>query len=230
MYAGKYALERAGVPAFIMASSGESVSYAEFDSRTNRLAHLLRAQGLKRLDHYAIYMENNSRYLEACGEGERAGLYYTCVNSYLTPDELAYILQNSESRVLITSAEKYATASQALKACPNVRLCLVVGGGATAVHVHAPVTLELPAVEILLGVVVARLQDHHVVAGRRNESGQVDILMIEGEAPDVIVLPDEPFRFRPSHVRDFDGLRDVPAVRAASRAGDLDLHAAVGGL
>ena len=130
MYAGKYAVERADVPAFIMAGSGEAVSYAKFDARTNRLAHLLRAQGLRRLDHYAIYMENNSRYLEACGAGERAGLYYTCVNSYLTADELAYIVQNSEAKVLITSAEKLAVAREALKACPNVRLCLVVGAGA----------------------------------------------------------------------------------------------------
>ena len=60
-----------------MASSGETVSYAELDARGNRLAHLLRRHGLKRLDHYAIFMENNSRYLEACGAGERAGLDFT---------------------------------------------------------------------------------------------------------------------------------------------------------
>ena len=113
MYAGKYAVARAGEPAFIMAGSGESVSYAEFDARTNRLAHLLRAQGLRRLDHYAIFMENNNRYLESCGAGERSGLYYTCVNSYLTAEELAYILQNSESQVLITSQEKREVAAQA---------------------------------------------------------------------------------------------------------------------
>ena len=62
-------------PAFIMASTGEAVTYAELEARSNRLAHLLRRRGLKRLDHYAIFMENNSRYLEACGAGERAGLY-----------------------------------------------------------------------------------------------------------------------------------------------------------
>jgi long-chain acyl-CoA synthetase len=130
MYAGKYAMQRADAPAFIMAGSGESVSYADFDARTNRLAHLLRAKGLRRLDHYAIYMENNSRYLESCGAGERSGLYYTCVNSYLTPDELAYILNNSESQVLITSREKLEVAAQALKSCPKVTQCLVVGGSA----------------------------------------------------------------------------------------------------
>ena len=63
---------------------GEAVTYRELDARSNRLAHLFRKRGLKRLDHYSIFMENNNRYLEACGAGERSGLYYTCVNSYLT--------------------------------------------------------------------------------------------------------------------------------------------------
>src|SRR5262249_2427332 len=97
MYPGRHARERADQAAFIIASTGESVSYAEYEARTNRLAHLLRARGLGRLDHYAIFMENNDRYLEACGAGERAGLYYTCVNSHLTAPELAYILNNSTS-------------------------------------------------------------------------------------------------------------------------------------
>ena len=76
-------------------ATGEAVTYRELEARSNRLAHLFRKLGLKRLDHYAIFMENNSRYLEACGAGERSGLYYTCVNSYLTPGELAYIVNNS---------------------------------------------------------------------------------------------------------------------------------------
>src|SRR5260370_24707309 len=73
-------------------------------------------------------MENNSRYLEACGAGERSGLYYTCVNSYLTASELAYIVNNSESRILITSTAKLDVAREALKACPTVDLCIVADG------------------------------------------------------------------------------------------------------
>ena len=119
MYAGKHAKLRPLQPAFIMAGSGETVTYRELDARSNRLAHLFRERGLKRLDHYAIFMENNSRYLEACGAGERSGLYFTCVNSYLTPGELAYILTNSESRILITSLAKLDVAREALKRCPR---------------------------------------------------------------------------------------------------------------
>src|SRR5580704_5444038 len=128
MYTGKHAHLRPLQPAFIMAATGEAVTYRELEARSNRLAHLLRKLGLKRLDHYAIFMENNSRYLEACGAGERSGLYYTCVNSYLTPAELAYIVNNSVSRVLITSIVKLDVAREALKECPRVELCIVADG------------------------------------------------------------------------------------------------------
>jgi long-chain acyl-CoA synthetase len=128
MYPGKQVREHAQRPAVIMASSGNVITYGELEARTNQLAHLLRDHGLKRLDHYAIFMENNSRYVEACGAGERSGLYYTCINSYLTPEEVAYIVNNSESRVLITSTEKADVARAALAECPGVTLCLVVDG------------------------------------------------------------------------------------------------------
>ena len=136
MYPAATALTHPDRLAIIMASSGEAMSYRTLDQRSNSLAHLLRAQGLQRLGHYAIFMENNSRFIEACMAGERTGLYYTCVNAYLKADELAYILNNSESRLLITSAANLEVARQALPDCPGVTLCLVVGsdvGGGDAV-------------------------------------------------------------------------------------------------
>jgi long-chain acyl-CoA synthetase len=128
MYPGVHAKIRANQPAFIMAQTGVAVTYAELEQRTNRLAHFLRSRGLKRLDHYAIFMENNDRYVESCGAGERAGLYFTCVNSFLTAGELAYIVNNSESRVLIVSEETRATALAAIGQCPKVEAVLVVDG------------------------------------------------------------------------------------------------------
>ena len=134
MYATRYAEEHPDRPAFVMASTGETVSLREFEERSNQLAHFLRAHGLERLGHYSIFMENNDRYLEACGAGERSGLYYTCINSYLTADEMAYIVNNSESTVLITSAAKCDVAVEALAQCPNLSLVLVVGGAAAGVE------------------------------------------------------------------------------------------------
>ncbi len=78
-----------------MARSGEAITYRQLDERSNRLAHLLRAAGLKRGDHYAVFMENHPRFIECSAAGERARLYYTNVNSLLTASELAYIVNNS---------------------------------------------------------------------------------------------------------------------------------------
>ncbi len=150
MYTGKHAHLRPLQPAFIMASTGETVTYRELEARSNRLAHLFRNRGLKRLYHYAIFMENNNRYLEACGAGERSGLYYTCVNSYLTGSELAYIVNNSESRILITSVAKLAVAREALKECPRVELCIVVDGASESERIVGlrEATAGLPATPI----------------------------------------------------------------------------------
>ena len=128
MYPGAHAKTRPDHPAFIMASTGETVTYGELEARTNRLAHYFRSVGLNRNDHSSIIMENNARYLEACGAGARSGLYYTCVNSYLTAEELAYILTNSLSRVLITSQAKREVALKAMAMAPGVERCLVVDG------------------------------------------------------------------------------------------------------
>lgn len=128
MYPGTHWKARADQPAIIMAQSGETITYAELEARTNRLAHFLRRRGLRRLDHYAIFMENNARYIECCGAGERAGLYFTCINSFLTADELAYIVNNSDAKVLIFSQEKRAAAIAALHQCPKIEIALVVDG------------------------------------------------------------------------------------------------------
>ena len=57
-------------PAFAMAAGGDTVTCAELELRSNRLAHFLRASGLRRLDHYAIFIENNTPYVECCSAGE----------------------------------------------------------------------------------------------------------------------------------------------------------------
>ena len=125
MYAGEHAKTRADEPALIMANSGEVVTYRQFEAAANRMAHLYRAQGLQRRDHVALFFENNPRMLECEGGAERSGLYYTCINSYLAPDEVAYIINDSESRIVVTSAAKREVAMQLPALCPNVERWLM---------------------------------------------------------------------------------------------------------
>jgi long-chain acyl-CoA synthetase len=150
MYPGLQAIARPDQPAVIMARSGETVTYRELEARSNRLAHLLRAVGLERADHYAVFMENQPRYIECSAAGERSGLYFTNVNSFLTAGELAYIVNNSLSKVLIASESRRAVALAALRDCPNVELCLIVGGPGEGGRVKnfEEATAEFPATPI----------------------------------------------------------------------------------
>src|SRR5437764_15235961 len=109
-----------------MASSGETLTFGEHEAAANRVAHLLRDQGLKRKDHVAFFMENNPKMLVCEGGAERTGLYYTCINSYLAPAEVAYIVNDSQARVVVSSAALASVAKELPALCPNVERWLMV--------------------------------------------------------------------------------------------------------
>jgi long-chain acyl-CoA synthetase len=127
MYARKHAENTPDKPAIIMATTSETVTFAEFEAGANRAARLLRAAGLKRGDHISIFMENSIRMLEIEGGAERTGLYYTLINTYLAPDEVAYIVTNSRSRLLVSSQANRPVAQAAAAKCPNLQRMLMTG-------------------------------------------------------------------------------------------------------
>ena len=129
MYARQYAADHPDQPAIIMATSGETVTYAQYEAGCNRAAHLLRAAGLQRGDHIAVLMENCPRLLEIEGAAERTGLYYTLINTYLAADEVAYIVANSRCRLLFSSAACRPVAEAAAAKCPAVERMLITGPG-----------------------------------------------------------------------------------------------------
>jgi len=126
MYAGEHAKARADQPLYVMATSGEALTFAEFEAAANRMAHLYRDLGLQRAGHVAFMMENNLRMLECEGGAERTGLYYTCINSYLSPEEAAYIVNDSRARVFVSSAALAGVTNQLPPMCPNVERWLMV--------------------------------------------------------------------------------------------------------
>ena len=92
--------------AYIMAETGETVSYSELEAAANQGAQLLRALGLQRGDHIAILLENHPRFFQICWAAQRAGIYYTAISWRLQQQEVEYIVNNCEARVFITSIER----------------------------------------------------------------------------------------------------------------------------
>lgn len=65
LYPGAHAAATPDKVAHIMAGSGEQVTYGELDERSNQLAQLMWAAGLRPGDHVAVFLENNVRYPRA---------------------------------------------------------------------------------------------------------------------------------------------------------------------
>ncbi|MBC7579699.1 MAG: acyl-CoA synthetase [Tardiphaga sp.] len=89
--------------AYLMAGSGQSITYRQLDERSNQGAQLFRSLGLKAGDHIAFLMENRLEFMQICWAAQRAGLYYTAISRYLTADEIAYIVKDCGARIVITS-------------------------------------------------------------------------------------------------------------------------------
>ncbi|HET9079290.1 MAG TPA: AMP-binding protein [Trebonia sp.] len=129
MFARQQAMARPDKPAIVMAASGEIVTFGEYEARGNRVAHLLRDAGLRRGDHIAVFIENSPQLLEIEAGAERTGLYYTLVNTYLGADEVAYIVANSQAKVLFSSTARREVAEAAAARCPGLRRRLMTGPG-----------------------------------------------------------------------------------------------------
>ncbi len=128
MYPGHWAKVFPDKPAVVHATTGAIISYRELNDRSNQLAQLMWAKGLRPGDHVAIFMENHLRYFEAAWAALRSGLYFTTINRYLTSEEAGYILDNCEARVLITSAHLAEVAKDLPDHAPRCTTNLMVDG------------------------------------------------------------------------------------------------------
>ena len=127
-YLGSTARATPHKAAVIDASSGEALTFGELDARSNRLAQWLHAQGLRRGDHIAVVLENHLRYFEICWAALRSGLGVTPVNRFLTTDEAAYIVADSESKVVVTSHALRELASGLTEHMPSCLHRLMIDG------------------------------------------------------------------------------------------------------
>jgi long-chain acyl-CoA synthetase len=115
-------------PAYIMASTGETVTYRQLDEQSNRIAQLFRSLGLKARDHIAIYLENNPRFFEICWGAQRAGLVYSAISSRLTAPEVEYIVKDCGAKLFVTSTYLGDKAAELAPLIADVKHRFMIGG------------------------------------------------------------------------------------------------------
>ncbi len=128
MYPGTWAATSPQQPAVIMADGSETLTYAELDERSARLARLLYDRGLRRGDNVALLSENNVRYYDAYWAALRSGLYLTAVNHHLQQAEISYILNDCGAQALIVSAGKAEQALAVAGETPGIASRFAFGG------------------------------------------------------------------------------------------------------
>jgi acyl-CoA synthetase (AMP-forming)/AMP-acid ligase II len=114
----------------LVMGSGDSRTYGDLTRRSNQVAQLLYAAGLRRGDGVLLMVPNRPEFFEVAWAAQRSGLYYTPVNTHLTSDEVAYIVRDSGAKALVIDAAYAALARELQSVDRQLLLRLSIGGGA----------------------------------------------------------------------------------------------------
>lgn len=144
MYPGIYARTQPDKLAVARPATGETRSYRELDARSNRLARLLEAHGLRPGDHVAMFLENHLACFDVIWACMRAGLYVTPINRYLPAAEAAYIVDDCDAKALVGSAALEPTAELG-RLVTRCALKLAVGGSVEGFLDYEPALASQPA-------------------------------------------------------------------------------------
>ena len=104
----------------------EGVTYAEFNTKMNQLAHTLASHGIKRGDRVGIYLHKSMESAVAVYGILQAGAAYVPLDPHMPVSRLKFILEDCEISHLISEKSK---ANNIAEAMPESGLDLVVGAG-----------------------------------------------------------------------------------------------------
>src|SRR5579864_1370091 len=99
----------------LVTPDGESVRAGDLLASTNQLVHGLRARGLQVGDVVAAVLPNGREFIELYLACLQAGWYLVPINHHLVGPEIAYIVQDSEAKVLVAHS-RFAEAAHAAAA------------------------------------------------------------------------------------------------------------------
>ncbi|KUI20787.1 acyl-CoA synthetase [Mycobacterium sp. GA-1285] len=120
--------ERAPDTPALIEADGDVVTYAELHTRSRQVAALLYNAGLHRGDGVVLVLPNRREFLEITWGCQLSGLYYSAVNTHFTPDEVTYVVADSEAKAVFVDSSMPGLAAYIRETSPRVDLHVVVGG------------------------------------------------------------------------------------------------------
>lgn len=112
--------------AIALRNQGHCQSYGDLHNDTRAFANGLLGLGLAKSERVAIYLEKRFEAVTGMFGAAAAGGVYVPVNPLLKAEQVAYILQDCNVRVLLTSNERLATLRDALGDCHDLKTVVVI--------------------------------------------------------------------------------------------------------
>ena len=120
-------------PSYPIYVHGDAVTpWGDGIKRMNNLARAMIARGAKPKDKVAFYLRNSAEYTEALGACFLARLTHVNINYRYKPDEVRYILDNSDAQTLIYAREFRDAVAQIHNQLPTVKTFIEVNGAEVA--------------------------------------------------------------------------------------------------
>jgi long-chain acyl-CoA synthetase len=100
---------------------GQYLTYAEIEAKANRLANALKAHGLKRGERVVFYLPNSVELVIGVFAALKADGVFVVVNQSTKHDKLAYILNNCQASIFVSSGRQAGLALQLSQEVPSLK-------------------------------------------------------------------------------------------------------------
>lgn len=111
-----------------LVQDGETVTYAELHERSNRVANGLIAEGIGTQDHVGFLDKNCLEFFDLLYGAAKVNAVHAGINWRLTPREIAAMIADAGSRLLVVGQEFVGVLDEMEAALASVEKILVVGG------------------------------------------------------------------------------------------------------
>lgn len=142
---------RSNAGAVALTYKSASMQYGALASAMEAWAAGIVALGCERQERVAVFLPKQFETVIAMFGTAQAGCVFVPVNPLLKPPQVEHILKDCNVRVLVTSPERFATLTDILPQCHDLRHVVLVGAGAEA----AATQPTAPAIEHWNGLLEA---------------------------------------------------------------------------
>ena len=123
-------------------------TFAELNSRVNRLANGLLSLGLKKGDMLAVLADNCPEYAEIFWAGAKTGIVIVPLNCSLGETETSYILDNSEAKAIIVSEDYRSKVNSIRGTLVNISNFIAIGDEGEGMRSYQALLDSSPSIEV----------------------------------------------------------------------------------